>query len=73
MQDEDDDNYEEDEELMREEDAPHFGQTATNNNPIRDEINESLNQILGVSTAKAAPAAPLDELDSAMMMPVEQK
>lgn len=72
MQDEDDDNYEEDEELMREEDAPHFGQTAANNNPIRDEINESLNQILGTSAVKTA-AAPLDELDSAMMMPVEQK
>jgi len=51
------------------EDVPKFG-----SNKMRDEINEGLNQLLtttkvGVNPPRQVP--PDDELDSAMMMPVD--
>jgi len=51
-----------------EEDAPHFG--AVPPNPVRDEINDSLAKIL--NSSQQAPKV-LDELDSAMMMPVDKQ
>lgn len=53
-----------------EEVAPHFG--AVPLNPVRDDINESLAQILN-SSGRQQPPKVLDELDSAMMMPVEKQ
>ena len=62
---------------MRDDDAPHFGQSANATNQLRDEINDSMNQLFGTAAAPATitgktKAQPVvDELDSAMLMPVE--